>query len=47
VRLITQQSCNAVVESELGYASTFHVRNYIFVKGSCFAETNIRLACEG
>jgi hypothetical protein len=31
---------NAVVESERRYVS---FRNYIFVEGSCFAETNIHL----
>jgi hypothetical protein len=39
LRLLTQ-----LVESEWRYASMYHLRNLIFVEGSCFAETNIRLA---
>jgi hypothetical protein len=35
---------NAVVQSEWIYASTSHLRNYIFVEGSFFAENNVRLA---
>jgi hypothetical protein len=44
VRLIIQLPFNEVVESEWSYASLCHLRNYIFVEGSYFAETNIRLA---
>jgi hypothetical protein len=42
--LITQLSINALVESEWRYAFTTYLRNYIFVQGSYFAETDIRLA---
>jgi hypothetical protein len=43
MRQIAQLPFNAVVVSEWRYASTFHLCNYIFVEGSCFPETNIRL----
>jgi hypothetical protein len=44
VKLISQLPFNAVVDCEWTYASTSHLRNYIFVEGSCFEETNVRLA---
>jgi hypothetical protein len=44
VRLITQLPFIAVVESEWRYASMSQLRNYIFMEGSCLAETNIHLA---
>jgi hypothetical protein len=44
IRLITQLPFNAVVQSECRYASMSHLHNYIFMEGSCFAETNIHLA---
>jgi hypothetical protein len=45
VRLITQLQLNYVVEIQWRYGSISHLRNYsyIFVEGSCFAETNISL----
>jgi hypothetical protein len=42
-RLITQLQFNYVVEIECRYGSMSHLRNYIFVEGSCFSETNISL----